>query len=105
MSEIDPAPPIVDDTGNERFELARDGLVAQLWYELEGDRLILIHTEVPEQFAGHGVGGRLVGAAIDRAQRDQLTIVPWCPFARRWLRGHADAADGVTIDWSEPPAP
>jgi hypothetical protein len=103
MSEIDPAPPIVDDTDNERFELARDGLVAQLWYELEGDRLILVHTEVPEQFAGQGVGGQLVQAAIGRAQRERLTIVPWCPFVRRWLRGHADVADGVTIEWSEPP--
>jgi predicted GNAT family acetyltransferase len=106
MSEVDPAPalPIVDDTEDERFEVVQEGAAAQLWYELEGDRLILIHTEVPKQFAGRGVGGQLVRAAIDRARRDGLAIAPWCPFARNWLRDHAEAATDVIIDWSEPPA-
>ncbi|MBF6555593.1 MAG: N-acetyltransferase [Acidimicrobiales bacterium] len=47
--------------------------------------MVLIHTEVPEELAGHGVGGRLVRASLDRAAREGLTIVPLCPFARRWL--------------------
>jgi predicted GNAT family acetyltransferase len=40
-----------------------------------------------------------VEAAVDRAARDDLVIVPLCPFARRWLQRHPDAAGRATIDW------
>jgi hypothetical protein len=30
-------------------------------------------------------------------------VVPWCPFADRWLRDHPDEAAGVVIDWEAPP--
>jgi uncharacterized protein len=41
-----------------------------------------------------------VAAAIDRAARQGLTIVPLCPFARTWLERHPDEAAKVTLDWS-----
>ena len=56
-------------------------------------RLILVHTEVPEHLAGRGIGGSLVRAALDRAASDHLTIVPRCPFARRWLKNHHATGD------------
>jgi uncharacterized protein len=90
-------------TGNQaesRFELAADGLLAILRYRRNGNRLVLIHTEVPEQLEGRGLGGALVRAALDRAARDGLTVVPLCPFARGWLDRHPDPATEVTIDWS-----
>jgi hypothetical protein len=30
-------------------------------------------------------------------------LVPWCPFARRWLKEHPEAAEGVSIDWETLP--
>jgi predicted GNAT family acetyltransferase len=103
MAEAESLPEIVDEPG-ERFVLEADGAAAELDYEVEGDRLILIHTEVPQELGGRGIAGRLVAAGVDRARRDGLTIAPWCPYARRWLRDHADQTEGITIDWSEPPA-
>ena len=94
-----------DDTANDRFVVEEDGALAQLVYEVEGDRLLLIHTEVPEQLGGRGIAGPLVAASVARAGRDGLTIAPWCPYARRWLTSHRDAVAGVTIDWSAPPGP
>ena len=104
MSEQDAGPPVVDDAENDRFVFEQDGATAQLAYDLDGDRLILIHTEVPEALAGRGVAARMVQASVARAAAEGLVIAPWCPYARRWLRDHADAAAGVTIDWSEPTA-
>jgi uncharacterized protein len=90
---------IVDRPEEHRFVVTVDGHSAELVYQLRKDRLVLIHTEVPEALGGRGLGGELVEAAIDRAVRDGLTIVPLCPFARRWLGGHPDEAARAPIDW------
>src|SRR5262249_54965219 len=86
-------------TGNQaesRFELRVDGLLAELPYRRNGKRLVLIHTEVPEELEGRGLGGALVTAAVDRAAREGLTVVPLCPFARGWLQRHPDVAGRAT---------
>ena len=91
-----------DDRPQERFVFEKDGEVGELAYELEGDRLFLLHTEVADALRGQGVAGRLVKAAVSRAIDDGLTVVPWCPYARRWLREHTDVAGSVAVDWSTP---
>jgi predicted GNAT family acetyltransferase len=96
-------PEILDAPPERRF-VYRDGdALAELQYELRGDRFFLLHTEVPDELSGRGLGGRLVRAAVDRAARDHLTIVPWCAFARRWLNEHPDVAGAVPIDFATPP--
>jgi len=89
---------VVDNTREQRFELEVDGHLAELAYEVDGDRLVLVHTGVPDELGGRGLGGVLVQAAVDRARAEGLTLVPRCAFARSWLEKHADAVDGVTID-------
>ena len=90
---------VVDRPDEGRFLLEIDGQVAELVYLVEGTYLVLIHTEVPEALERRGLGGALVRAALDRAARDGLTVVPLCPFARRWLERHPDDAARVPIDW------
>jgi uncharacterized protein len=97
--------PVVDDTATNRFVIRERGGVAELVYLVQGDRMLLIHTEVPEEWGGRGVGGRLVRAALERAETNALTVVPWCPFARRWLHDHPDEAVAVKIDWETPRPP
>lgn len=96
-------PDVVDEPDHHRFRATEDGVDAQLVYRTENQHLVLVHTEVPDALGGRGVGGRLVRAAVERAKRTGETVVPWCPFARRWLREHADVAAEITIDWSRPP--
>ena len=90
---------IVDRDDEERFVFVDGEHLAELDYHVHGDRLTLIHTEVPDELGGRGLGGRLVRAALERAKRDGLTIVPNCPFARDWLEKHPDAIGDVTIAW------
>jgi uncharacterized protein len=93
----------VDDIPSEsRFVVRGSDGAAELEYRLNGDRLVIVHTEVPDAWEGRGVGGQLVRAALGRAAANGLTVVPWCPFARHWLRGHEDEAVGVDIDWDTP---
>ena len=88
-----------DDVPGGRFVLEEDGHEAQLVYRLDGDRLVLVHTEVPDELGGRGLGGVLVQAALDRAAADGLTIVPQCPFARSWLEKHPEAIGSTPVDW------
>ncbi len=90
---------IVDDSARRRFEVTSDEHVAELTYELAGTELVLVHTEVPPVFRGQGIAARLVRAALSRAEREDLTIRPLCPYARRWLREHPDEVGAVRINW------
>lgn len=92
--------PVTDDQSENRFEIRRDGQLCFLTYRQKMDRLVLIHAEVPPALEGNGLGGQMVAAAVDRAERDHLTIVPLCPFTRDWLERHPAAAAGrAAIDW------
>jgi hypothetical protein len=96
---VSDVPQITDDQAAARLELRADGRLAELIYRRNGKRLVLIHTGVPPELEGRGIGGRLVVAAIDRAVREGFTIVPLCPFARVWLERHPDEAARVPVDW------
>ena len=103
MSDSASRPPVRDEQARGRFVVEQDGAVAELVYEEQPGRLVLVHTGVPEALGGRGIGGALVRAATARAHGEGRTVAPWCPFARRWLRRHPDVAATVTIDWSPPP--
>jgi uncharacterized protein len=92
---------VTDNQAASRFELGADGSLAELLYRRVGNRLVLIHTEVPVELEGRGIGGALVAAAVDRAAREGLTLVPLCPFARGWLQRHPDVAARAAIDWGQ----
>ena len=94
---------VIDEPAKHRFRYSEDGIDAQLIYRADADRLILIHTEVPEALEGRGIAGRLVRAAADRARASGETVLPWCPYARKWLRDHPDVASTISIDWTDPP--
>lgn len=99
----DQPPAIVTDNGDaSRLEITTDGEIALLTYRTRAQRLVLIHTEVPEALGGRGLGGQLVQAAIGKAAHEGLTIVPLCPFARGWLKRHPDEAAKVPIDRPKP---
>jgi uncharacterized protein len=100
MAIVSDTEQVTDNQAESRFELRAGDLLAELKYHRNGKRFVLLHTEVPTELEGRGIGGRLVAAAIDRAARQGLTVVPLCPFARAWLERHADEAAKATIDWS-----
>jgi uncharacterized protein len=100
---VDETSTVRDDRPGQRFVLEQTGGEGELTYEVEGGRLFLLHTEVDDTLRGRGAGGRLVRAAVARASDDGLTVVPRCPYARRWLREHPDVAETVTVDWRTRP--
>jgi uncharacterized protein len=91
---------VTDNRDDFRLEIHEDGALAELVYRTRAGRLIAVHTEVPDALGGRGLGGQLVLAAIDKAAREGMTLVPLCPFARSWLKRHPAEAARVPIDWT-----
>ena len=84
---------VVVDTAGSRFVLGEGGSEAELIYVIDGDRLLLVHTEVPSAWGGHGIGGRLVRAALAGPGRspDRGALVPVRPpLAAGAPRGRGD---------------
>ena len=85
---------VEDNPAESRYEALLDGRVVGVSeYELEGDRIVFVHTEVDPSAEGLGIGSRLVAGALDDVRRRGLRLVVECPFIAAWLRRHRDYAD------------
>lgn len=82
-----------DNPARNRFELDVDGHIAFTQYRLSPGMINLIHTEVPKELAGQGVGSRLARGALDAARTSGLKVIATCPFISAWIRKHADYQD------------
>jgi predicted GNAT family acetyltransferase len=87
---------IGDNPAASRYEISVDGSVGGFAeYVLDGKRIVFTHTEIADAHEGQGLGGRLVSYALDDARRRGLTVVPRCPFVRKYIEEHQEYADVV----------
>jgi len=73
-----------------RLEPEIEGSIAFIDYKLTGDRLYLIHTEVPPELEGKGAGSAIVQKALQYAKDNNYKIVPICPFVQSYLKRHTE---------------
>ena len=78
------------NVGPATFSMSIAGQTAYLQYRLRQDRLIILHTEVPTALEGHGVGGRIVKAALEYAREKGMKVNPLCPFAAAYIERHPE---------------
>ena len=89
-------PQVVDNADRHRFEIHVDGRRAGLaTYRLTDGGITFTHTEIDDAYAGQGLGGILVRAALDVARERGLAVTPQCPFVRGWIAKHPDYAVDV----------
>jgi predicted GNAT family acetyltransferase/glutaredoxin len=82
---------VVDVPEKGRYELRLDGrLVGLAAYRRRDGRIAFTHTEVDEACEGRGFGTRLVRAALDDARRQELEVVPLCPFVAYVVARHPE---------------
>ncbi|GIG55080.1 GNAT family N-acetyltransferase [Demequina activiva] len=80
---------VTHDDQASRYEIHVDGTLAGfIDYELGEDRIVMVHTEVFDDFQGQGVAGTLAGEALADAVERDLVIVPSCPYIARYLERH-----------------
>jgi len=84
---------IRDAVAQHRFELEQDGHLALVHYRLAPGLITFTHTEVPAEFAGRGVGSRLIAGALAEARRRGLKVVADCSFVRGYIKRHAEYSE------------
>lgn len=86
---------IHDNTEMHRYELAVDGDVAVVTYNLPASGLMITETIVPVSLEGKGLASRLAKHVIADAKQRGLAILPVCPFFSSYLKKHPEHADAV----------
>ncbi len=84
---------IVDNEAQSRFELDLGQAIAVAYYKRDGDTITLLHTEVPQEFSGRGLGSRLAGAVFRRLRQRSARVIAKCPFMATYATRHPEYAD------------
>jgi predicted GNAT family acetyltransferase len=83
---------VIDNASRRRFELTVGGEVATADYELDGNTVVLVHTEVPSALAGQGVGSRLAKGVFDTIRASGRRVATVCPFMASYAKKHPEYA-------------
>jgi uncharacterized protein len=86
---------VVNNHAQHRYELNVDGHLAASYYKLSDGVITFVHTDVPPELGGKGVGSKLVKGALDQVRADGLKVIPQCPFVKAYIDKHPEYADLV----------
>lgn len=88
---------VEDNILEHRFELPIGGTheVAAAYYRVNGNKVVLTHTIVPERFSGQGLGSKLARGTFDAIRASGRKAVLLCPFMAAYYARHPGYADIV----------
>lgn len=89
MSDFD----IQHQPDRSRFATMLEGAEAVLEYTMEGQCMVIEHTNVPEAVGGRGIAGALTRAAFDHARAHGLSVRPACSYAAGWVERNPGYGD------------
>jgi hypothetical protein len=84
---------ITNNTEKHRFELPVEGHIAASYYNIADGVITFIHTEVPPELGGKGIGSKLIRGALDQVRADGLKVIAQCPFVKAFIEKHPDYQD------------
>ena len=87
---------VIDDPAEHRFKLqisADD--YASAYYRQDGEHLVLIHTQVPSEYYGQGIGSRLAAGTFELLRTTGRKAVLRCPFMVEYFNRHPEYADVI----------
>jgi len=91
---ISPEPfPVRHNPEAKRFEVESGPYLAVLEYRQVGDTILFIHTGVPPELEGQGIGSRLARAGLEYARAQEKKVVPLCWFVRGFIERHPEYGD------------
>jgi predicted GNAT family acetyltransferase len=82
-----------NNTARNRFELDVDGHQAVAYYRMSPGVITFVHTEVPQELPGRGIGSQLIRGALEVVRAQGLKVVPQCPFVSAFMGKHPEYND------------
>lgn len=87
---------IAHNEDSKRYELfVGDTLASLADYRVEGDRVVIFHTETRDEFRGKGLAAKLVQWALDDIRARGQTVEPACWFVADFIEDHPEYRDLV----------
>lgn len=80
---------VIDNAAKQRFELEVEGHTAFIAYRRDGETVDMLHTEVPKELGGRGIGAVLAQGALDMVGAAGGKVVATCPFIARYIDKNA----------------
>lgn len=82
--------PLINDQPVHNFEMIVEGHRAFIDYQQRGNKVFLLHTEVPVELEGKGVASTLVEKVFKQLEADGLKIVPYCAYIKMFIKRHPE---------------
>jgi predicted GNAT family acetyltransferase len=82
-----------DNEERHRFELDVEGKTAFVSYRKTPDTITLVHTVVPPELGGKGVGSKLARATLDAVRAQGRKLIVECEFIRGYMSKHPEDND------------
>ncbi len=92
---------VKDNPDESQYEAEIDGHLAFVEYQLSRDRIIFIHTEVPEALSGRGIAAKLAQTALDDSRARGRAVIPLCSYIAAYIRRHPEYTDLVPEEYRE----
>lgn len=89
-----------NNKSKSRFELEIDDCMAFVDYTLSPGSITLLHTEVPKELGGRGVGSILAKAVLENIRTQGLKVEPRCEFLAGYIKKHPEFASLVNTSVS-----
>lgn len=79
-----------NNTEDSQYEVNVDGYLAKIEYILRDDRIIFVHTEVPDPLEGQGIASKMARYALEDVKAKGYKVVPRCPFVKGYIERHPE---------------
>lgn len=88
---------VQDNPVERRYEIpiAKD-VIAAVYYRLQDGIVVLIHTEVPFEYSGNGIGTRLAEGVFNAIRKSGRRAVVRCEFMANYVARHPEVRDVIT---------
>ena len=85
-----------DNPACRRYEMPiSDDLIAAAYYRLDDGVIVLIHTEVPNEHSGRGIGSKLAEGVFEAIRQSGRKAAVRCEFMANFVARHPENRDVV----------
>jgi uncharacterized protein len=81
----------LNENNSGAFTINDDGKqIGEMVVDIKESKLTVYHTEVAPEAEGKGCAKDLLDAMVDYARKNNLQVVPFCPFVTAQFRRHPE---------------